>query len=127
MRYCHAALRNASDDRALMMVLYSTRRDARFFPGAPICDSGSNLAKLAGLGYQYKLGARWRFGGAVALLQSRTYNKGDAFLAPFPILTYDLGGVTFNAMYVPRYGDYNHFAVFGFYLGVPLSKIGLAH
>lgn len=90
-------------------------------------DSGSNLAKLAGVGYQFKLGKNWKLGGAAALLQSKTYNKGDAFLAPFPILTYDLGGVTLNAMYVPRYGDYNHFAVFGFYLGVPLANIGSTH
>jgi hypothetical protein len=90
-------------------------------------DSGSNLAKLAGLGYQYKLGARWRLGGAVAVLQSPTYNRGDMFLAPFPVLTYDLGAVTLNAIYIPRYGDYNHFAVFGFYLGVPLTKIGSTH
>ena len=87
-------------------------------------DSGTNLAKLAGLGYQYKLGKNWRLGGAAALLKSPTYNKGDAFIAPFPILSYDLGAVIVNAMYVPRYGDYNHFAVFGFYLNVPLTKLG---
>jgi hypothetical protein len=56
------------------------------------------------------------------VLQSQTYNQGEIFIAPFPILSYDLGVVTVNAMYVPAYRDYNHLAVFGFYLSVPLSK-----
>ena len=111
----------------LHYAFHEDERGVAFVEAGAYRDSGSNLAKLVGLGYQYKLGARWRLGGAVALIQSETYNHTNPFLAPFPILTYDLGGVTLNAMYVPRYGDYNRFAVFGFYLGVPLSKIGLAH
>ena len=39
-----------------------------------------------------------------------------------PILTYDLGAVKLNAIYVPRYGDYNQFAVFGFYFSLPLGR-----
>jgi len=85
-------------------------------------DSGSRTAKIAGLGYQYKLGKRWRLGGAVLAIQSETYNDGDPFLAPIPILTYDLGPVKLNAIYVPRYGDYNAFAVFGFYFSLPLGR-----
>jgi len=30
--------------------------------------------------------------------------------------------VKLNAVYVPRYGEYNKFAVFGFYFSVPLGK-----
>ena len=85
-------------------------------------DSGSHLAKLAGMGYQYKFGERWRAGGALLAVQSQTYNHGHAFIAPLPILTYDLGAVKLNAIYVPRYGDYNRFAVFGLYFSVPLPK-----
>jgi hypothetical protein len=85
-------------------------------------DSGRNAAKLAGIGYQYKLGARWLLGGALVALHSETYNHGDPFIAPLPILSYDLGSVTLNAIYVPAYRDYNEFAVFGFYFSVPLGR-----
>jgi hypothetical protein len=30
--------------------------------------------------------------------------------------------VQVNAIYVPRYGDYNKFAVFGFYFSTPLRQ-----
>ena len=85
-------------------------------------DSGSNLAKVVGVGYQYKLGERWRLGGALAGFHSRTYNHGDAFITPIPILTYDFGPARLNMIYLPRYGDYNHFSVFGFYFSVPLAR-----
>lgn len=85
-------------------------------------DSGSNQAKLAGLGYQYKYGKRWRLGGALVAVQSETYNRGGAFVAPLPIVTYDLGAVKLNVIYVPKYGDYNRFAVWGLYFTLPLAK-----
>jgi hypothetical protein len=85
------------------------------------------VAKLAGLGYQYKLGKRWRVGGALAAIQSETYNRGNPFIAPLPILAYDFGPVTMNAIYVPAYHQYNEFAVFGFYFSVPLPKSGSTH
>ena len=82
-------------------------------------DSGRNLAKLAGMGYQYKLGERWRVGGALVGVHSQTYNRGNPFIAPIPIVTYDLGAFKVNAMFVPKYGEYNRFAVFGFYFSIP--------
>ena len=85
-------------------------------------DSGSHVAKLAGVGYQYKLGKRWRLGGALVGVQSATYNNGRFFIAPLPILTYDLGAVKLNAIYIPKYGDYNQFAVYGFYFTMPLGE-----
>lgn len=74
------------------------------------------------MGYQFKLDKRWRLGGALTAIYSETYNDGNLFLAPIPILTYDLGAVKVNAIYVPRYSEYNKFAVFGFYLSVPLRS-----
>ena len=71
------------------------------------------------MGYQYKLGQRWRLGGALLGVQSETYNAGSPFIAPVPIVTYDLGRVKLNAVYIPAYGDYNPFAVFGFYFSLP--------
>ena len=55
-------------------------------------------------------------------MQSKTYNHGDAFIAPLLILTYDLGAVKLNAIYVPKYREYNRFAVFGLYFSLPLAK-----
>jgi len=33
---------------------------------------------------------------------------------------YDLGKIQINAVYIPRIPDYNEFAVFGFYVSIPL-------
>lgn len=85
-------------------------------------DSGSHWAKLAGVGYQFKLGERWRLGGALVGVYSPTYNDGRFFIAPLPVVSYDLGAVQLNAIYVPRYRDYNQFAVFGLYFTIPFSK-----
>lgn len=85
-------------------------------------DSGSNIARLAGTGYQFKFGKYWRLGGALVGVDSQTYNRGRFFIAPLPIVTLDLGNVKLNAIYVPRYGDYNRFAVFGLYLSIPFRK-----
>lgn len=104
---------------------YEFHEDARgvaFVEAGFYRDSGRNLAKLAGVGYQFKLGKRWRLGGALVAVNSATYNRGRSFIAPLPVLTYDLGRVKLNAIYVPRYGDYNQFAVFGFYFSIPLGE-----
>jgi hypothetical protein len=102
--------------------MHEDERGIQFAEAGFYRDSGSQLAKLAGLGYQFKLGKRWRLGGALSAIQSETYNNGNLFVAPIPILTYDLGPVKLNAIYVPRYDDYNKFAVFGFYFSVPLKQ-----
>jgi hypothetical protein len=96
---------------------YTLREDTRgiqFAEAGFYRDSSGHLAKIAGLGYQYKLARRWRLGGAMLAAQSRTYNDGGIFVAPVPILTYDLGGAKLNAIYLP--------AAFGFYLTLPLSQ-----
>jgi hypothetical protein len=101
--------------------LHEDERGIGFAEAGIYRDSGSRLAKVAGLGYQYKLGRRWRLGGALLVVHSKTYNDGSAFIAPLPILTYDFGTVKLNAVYVPRYRGYNEFAVFGFYFSLPLA------
>jgi hypothetical protein len=106
----------------LNYILHEDERGIRFVEAGFYQDSGRHVAKLAGVGYQYKLYQQWRLGGALALMQSHTYNHGRAFVAPLPILTYDFGRAKVNALYVPRYGDYNQFAVFGLYLSVPLRQ-----
>jgi hypothetical protein len=106
----------------LNYTVHEDERGIQFVEAGIYRDSGSRAAKIAGMGYQYKLGRSWRLGGVLWGVQSATYNHGDAFIAPLPLLTYDLGRVKLNAIYVPRYGDTNEFAVFGFYLSVPLRQ-----
>jgi hypothetical protein len=103
---------------------YEFHNDARgvaFVEGGFYEDSGRNWAKIVGPGYQFKLGEDWRAGAALLLIQSRTYNRGRAFVAPIPLLTYDLGPVKLNAIYVPQVRPYNEFAVFGLYFSIPLG------
>ena len=92
-------------------------------------DSGRNLAKLAGPG----LSDHWRLGATLTLLRSQTYNRGNVFITPIPLLTYDLGGsyklgapynlgaLKLNAVYLPRVQQ-NDFAVFAVYLSLPLGE-----
>jgi hypothetical protein len=103
---------------------YEFHNDARGvvnFQTAVFKDSGRNWAKIAGAGYQFKLGDRWRLGADLLAIQSQTYNNGHGFIAPIPRVTYDFGPVKLNLVYVPRYQDYNRFAVFGLYVSAPLK------
>lgn len=106
---------------ALHYELIDGQRGITFVELGSYRDSGRNWAKFAGLGYQFKLGEHLRIGGALALLNSRTYNRGQAFLSIIPLVTYDIGRVKLNAVYFPRIEDYNEVAAFGFYIGIPLG------
>lgn len=85
-------------------------------------DSGSNWAKFAGVGYQFKLGDHWGLGADLLAIQSQTYNYGRAFIAPVPRLTYDFGPAKINATYVPKVMAFNQFDVFFIYFTIPLLK-----
>jgi len=85
-------------------------------------DSGHNWAKVAGLGYQFNLGKRWQLGAGLMAIQSRTYNNGLAFVAPIPLLTYDLGAAKLNIVFAPRFKQFNQFSVFGMYFSIPFMK-----
>jgi hypothetical protein len=99
-----------------------TERGTTFAEIGAYQDSGSNLAKFAGLGYQFKFAKRWRIGGALAVVHSQTYNEGVTFLAMIPLITYDMGRVKLNAIYLPKLGHYNEVAAFGFYISIPFGK-----
>lgn len=85
-------------------------------------DSGRNWAKFVSLGYQFKWGERWRIGGAFSAMNSRTYNQGVAFVAMIPLITYDMGRIKLNAVYFPKFGNYNRIEAFGFYLSIPFGR-----
>jgi hypothetical protein len=101
---------------------YRKRIDARFdwFADAGAYrDSGRNTAVLAGPGIFWKPagdGPGWRLGGALAFVHSDTYNRGKAFVAPFPVAAYEWRHVTLNATYIPKVSRVNEIATFGFWL-----------
>lgn len=106
----------------LQYELRNTDRGITFAQLGSYYDSGSNWATFLALGYQWKWGEKWRFGGALAAMNSPTYNNGVAFIGMFPVVTYDMGPVKLNAVYFPKVANYNEVAAFGFYLSVPLGQ-----
>jgi hypothetical protein len=100
--------------------LAASSRGVTFAEAGFYKDSGRRWTAMAGPGYQLKLGERWRAGGVLLLFDSPTYNHGRPFIAPIPMLTCDLGAFQLNAVYAPRVSDVNEFAVFGFYVSIPL-------
>jgi hypothetical protein len=99
-----------------------TKRGVTFAEVGAYQDSGSNLAKFVSLGYQFKFGEHWKIGGAVAVVQSKTYNDGVTFLGMFPLVTYDTGPVKLNVVYLPKFGEFNEVAAFGFYISIPFGQ-----
>ncbi len=103
-------------------VRYRRRIDGRFdwFADAGAYrDSGRNTAVLAGPGVFWKPGgdgSGWRLGGAVAFVHSDTYNRGKAFIAPFPVAAYEGRRVTLNMTYIPKVSRVNEISTFGFWL-----------
>ena len=89
-----------------------------FLDGGAYRDSGRHTAKYAGGGILYRFTPRLRGGAAVALFHSDTYNNGNAFIAPLPLVAYDFDRVTFNMVYMPKITDYNDINTLGFWVTV---------
>jgi hypothetical protein len=70
-------------------------------------DSAARTARIAGAGYLWRATENIRFGGALALFRSDTYNQGKAFIAPVPLVAYETQRVTFNLVYFPKWRDQN--------------------
>jgi hypothetical protein len=107
---------------AIHYELLNNSRGITFAEAGAYEDSGRSLAMFAGLGYQFKLGEHWRVGGALALMNSETYNDGTTFVGMIPLITYDFGRIKLNAAYFPKFGHYNRIAAFGLYLGIPFGR-----
>ncbi|HUF19926.1 MAG TPA: hypothetical protein VMP00_04155 [Burkholderiales bacterium] len=102
--------------------LTESPRGISFAEAGAYYDCGRNWAKFVGLGYQFKLGGRLRIGGAIAAMHSKTYNGGVGFVAMIPLITYDLGRIKLNAVHLPKFGDHNKVAAWGFYVSIPLGR-----
>lgn len=94
---------------------WSFHVDAGFFR-----DSGRHTAQVLGAAAMYKLGAGFHAGAAISLFHSDTYNDGDAFVAPVPLLAYDFGLATVNATFFPKVSNFNDIPTLGFWLTIPL-------
>lgn len=92
-----------------------SERMAWIFDAGAYRDSGRNTALLAGAGALFSISERWRLGGALAVLNSDTYNRGKTALAPLPLAAYETRAVTFNAVYLPKVSDLNEIATLGFW------------
>ena len=79
-------------------------------------DSGRNTAKLAGAGALWHASERVRLGGALAFLNSNTYNGGKSFIAPLPVVTYEGRPLTLNMVVLPKVHDLNDINTLGFWL-----------
>jgi len=84
-------------------------------------DSGRNTAVLAGGGAFWRASNTLRLGGALVALQSDTYNRGDAFIAPLPVAALDFDRVTLNMVYMPKVSNFNAINTLGFWATVWLK------
>lgn len=72
-------------------------------------DSRRNTVVLAGGGVLWKATGRLRLGAALGVAQSDTYNDGNPFIAPLPLLAYEWRPVSVNLAYFPRVSGVNDF------------------
>jgi hypothetical protein len=79
-------------------------------------DSGRNTAVFAGGGLFWKPAAGLRLGGAAAFFHSDTYNDGDPFIAPLPLVAYEWRAVSVNMVYFPKVSGINDINTLGFWL-----------
>jgi hypothetical protein len=92
-------------------------RSVSFYAEAGIFyDSGRNWAKVVGGVALWEVLPRFRIGGALALFHSDTYNRGDVFVAPVPLIAYDVGPATLNLTYFPKFSDFNDVDTLGFWV-----------
>jgi len=87
-----------------------------FFDAGAYRDSGRNTAVLAGAGVLWKPTEHLRLGGALAFFHSETYNDGNPFIAPLPLLAYEWRAVTANLVYFPKVSGVNEINTLGFWL-----------
>jgi hypothetical protein len=87
-----------------------------FADGGAYRDSKRNTATYAGGGALWKPSERLRLGGALAVVHSDTYNQGDPFIAPLPLVAYEWRRVTLNLVYFPKLGGINDISTLGFWV-----------
>lgn len=94
-----------------------------FADGGVYRDSGRNTAVYAGAGWRVPLddGQRWHLGAALVAFHSDTYNRGDPFIAPVPLLSWRLERVTLNLTHFLKVEDFNEVNTTAFFVTLPLD------
>jgi hypothetical protein len=97
------------------------RADA-ILDGGAYYDSGRNTAVYAGAGLLWPLdrSRRVHLGAVLTAFHSDTYNRGDAFVAPIPLLTVRFDPVTLNFTHFPKIGDFNDIHTTALFFTFPL-------
>jgi len=89
----------------------------QFFADAGVfSDSGRNTAALAGAGALWHVAGGFRVGAALAVMHSDTYNDGRTFVAPLPLVAWDLRPATINLTFFPKIERYNDVATVGLWV-----------
>lgn len=86
------------------------------FDAGAFRDSARNTALFTAAGGYLKAGERLRLGLGLVLFHSETYNRGDPFIAPIPIVAYEWSSVSANLAYSPRVGGVNEVNTLLFWL-----------
>jgi hypothetical protein len=87
-----------------------------FLDGGAYRDSGRNPAVFAGGGVFWKPTEGLRLGGALAFFHSDTYNDGEPFIAPLPLVAYEWRALSLNMVYFPKVSGINDINTLGFWL-----------
>lgn len=97
------------------------RADAIIDAGA-YRDSGRNAAVYAAAGLLWPLDDAKRFnvGAALTAFHSDTYNNGDPFVAPIPLVAIRFERVTVNFTHFPKIRNFNEVAATAMYFTIPL-------
>lgn len=85
-------------------------------------DSGRNTAVYAAAGLLWPLDEAKRFslGAALTAFHSDTYNRGDPFIAPVPLFSVRLDGVTVNLTHFPKIRNFNEVDATALFFTFPL-------
>ena len=81
-------------------------------------DSARNTAVFIGSGGLWHATEGLRLGLALVLMQSETYNSGDPFIAPAPLVAYEWDRVGVSMVYFPKFRDVNQTNQVGFWLTI---------
>lgn len=99
----------------------STKKGIIFAEAGVYNDSLDTWAKYGGIGYQFKIGETLRAGILLGIAHSPSYNDGEAFVAPVPVISLELDRVKIHTTFIPNQFSKGGGSVFAVYIGIPLK------
>ncbi|MCX6835770.1 MAG: hypothetical protein NTW07_11695 [candidate division Zixibacteria bacterium] len=104
----------------LRLSLGNDSSDVLFLEGGSFQDSFENEAGYLSLGYQWRVIMQLRIGINAAIYATDSIREGDPFFAAIPLISYTIGFLTVNGLYLPKYRDINPYHTIGAYLTIRL-------